>query len=70
MTVTAGGKQYKASHVINTTQPGSKVNVEIPVSGRPARAWPSKIEVERRGGARARTTLENNKATYLAIFAQ
>ena len=24
VTVTAGGKQYKASHVINTTQPGSK----------------------------------------------
>ncbi len=35
VTVSAGGKQYKASHVINQTQPGNKVNVEIPVSGIP-----------------------------------
>ena len=37
VTVTAGGKQYKASQVINKTEPGKKVNVEIPVTGDPAR---------------------------------
>ncbi len=44
VTVTAGGKQFKASHVINSTQPGSKVNVEIPVTGIPL-GVASKIEV-------------------------
>ena len=37
VTVTAGGKQLKASHVINTTEPGKTVNVEIPVPGVPLR---------------------------------
>ena len=37
VTVTAGGKQYKASHVIEKTEPGNKVNVEIPVTRHPAR---------------------------------
>jgi hypothetical protein len=66
VTVTAAGKQFKASHVINQTQPGSKVNVEIPVSGIPT-GVAAKIEayVEPVPGE---TELENNKATYLAIF--
>jgi hypothetical protein len=68
MTVTAGGKQYKASHVINSTQPESKVNVEIPVNGVPL-GVASKIEayVEPVPGEE---NTENNKATYLAIFAE
>ena len=68
MTVTAGGKQYKASHVINSTQPESKVNVEIPVAGVPL-SVASKIEayVEPVPGEES---TENNKGTYLAIFAQ
>jgi hypothetical protein len=66
ITVTAGGKQFKASHAINSTQPGTKVNVEIPVSGVPL-GVASKIEANVEpvpGEANA----ENNKNTYLAIF--
>jgi hypothetical protein len=68
VTVTASGKQFKASHVINSTQPGSKVNVEIPVSGIPL-GVAAKVEafVEPVAGE---TNAENNKATYLAIFSQ
>jgi hypothetical protein len=68
ITVSAGGKQYKASHVINSTQPGTKVNVEIPVAGIPL-GVAAKVEayVEPVTGE---TNAENNKATYLAIFSQ
>ena len=68
VTVTAGGKQYKASHVINSTQPGQKVNVEIPVTGIQL-GVASKIEANV-GGVPGENDLENNKATYLAIFSQ
>jgi hypothetical protein len=66
VTVTAGGKQYKASHVINTTEPGKAVNVEIPVPGIPL-GVASKIEaaVEPVPGE---TNHEGTKSTYLAIF--
>jgi hypothetical protein len=66
VTVTAGGKQYKASHVINQTQPGAKVNVEIPVTGIPL-AVAAKIQVNIEG-VPGENDLENNKSTYLAIF--
>jgi hypothetical protein len=68
ITVSASGKQYKASHSINQTQPGTKVNVEIPVSGIPL-GVAAKIEasVEPVPGE---TNTENNKGTYLAIFSQ
>jgi hypothetical protein len=66
ITVTAGGKQYKASHVINQTQPGNKVNVEIPVTGiQVGVAAKIEVNVEPVPGE---TNSENNKATYLAIF--
>jgi hypothetical protein len=68
VTVTAGGKQFKASHVVNQTQPGNKVNVEIPVSGIPL-GVAAKIEVNVEP-VPGETNAENNKATYLAIFAQ
>jgi hypothetical protein len=66
VSVTAGGKQYKASHVINKTEPGATASVDIPVEGVPQ-------------GAAARITvyiqpvpgeanIENNKGTYLAVF--
>lgn len=67
ITVTAAGKQYKASHVINQTQPAQKVNVEIPVTGIPL-GVASKIQVNIEG-VPGENDLENNKATYLAIFA-
>jgi hypothetical protein len=68
ITVTAGGKQYKASHVVNQTQPGSKVNVEIPVTGVQL-SVAAKIEVNVEG-VPGENDLENNKSTYLAIFGQ
>ena len=51
LTVTAGGKQIKASHVINKTEPGKTVNVEIPVPGVPL-GVAAKVEVADRAGAR------------------
>jgi hypothetical protein len=64
--VTAGGKQYKASHVIEKTEAGKAVNVEIPVTGVPLGAAAKvQINVE---GVPGESSLENNKATYLAIF--
>jgi hypothetical protein len=64
--VTAAGKQYKASHVIDSTQPGSKVNVEIRVIGVPL-GVAAKIEAKVEG-VPGETNTENNKNTYLAIF--
>jgi hypothetical protein len=68
VTVTAGGKQFKASRTIPKTEPGVTTNVSVPVEGVPA-------------GAAARvavyvlpvpgeTNLENNKGAYLAVFGQ
>jgi hypothetical protein len=67
-TVTAGGKQFKASHVIDSTQPGSKSNVDIPVSGVPLGvASRIAIDIEPVPGE---TDIENNKGSYIAIFGQ
>jgi hypothetical protein len=68
ITVTAAGKQYKASHVIEKTEPGKSVNVEIPVTGIPL-GVASKIQVGI-DGVPGENDLENNKNTYLAIFSQ
>jgi hypothetical protein len=66
VTVSAGGKQLKASHVVNSAEPGTKFNVEIPVSGIPL-GVASKIEVYVEP-VPGETNAENNKNTYLAIF--
>jgi hypothetical protein len=66
--VTAGGKQFKASHVINSTQPSTKANVEIPVAGIPVGAA-AKIEVYVEP-VPGETNVENNKNTYLALFGE
>jgi hypothetical protein len=66
VTVTAGGKQYKASHVIEKTEPGKTLNVDIPVAGVPL-GVAAKIEVFVEG-VPGENDLENNKAAYLAIF--
>lgn len=68
ITVTAQGKQYKAAHVINSTQPGAKANVEIPLSGIPT-GVAAKIEADVEPVPGEEDT-ENNKATYLAIFSE
>ena len=54
--------------MINTTQPGSKVNVEIPVTGIPL-GVAAKVEVNVEP-VPGETNTENNKGTYLAIFGE
>jgi hypothetical protein len=68
VTVTAGGKQFKDSHVINSMQAGSKSNVEILVAGVPV-GVAAKIEVYVQP-VPGETNVENNKNTYLAIFGE
>jgi hypothetical protein len=65
VTVTAQGKQLKATRTINSMQAGSKMNVDIPVENVPA--GPGKIEVYVEP-VPGETDTENNKSTYLAIF--
>ena len=67
-TVTTAGQQRKSSRVINSTQAGSKVNVEIPVTGVPL-GVASKVEIEVEA-VPGETETENNKGTYLAIFSE
>ncbi len=64
--VTAGGKQLKASHVINTTEPKKTVNAEIPVSGIPPNVA-SEIEVQIEP-VPGETNHEGTKGTFLGIF--
>lgn len=66
--VTAGGKQYKASHVIDKTEPGATASVDIPVEGVPQGAA-ARINVYVQP-VPGETNAENNKATYLAVFGQ
>jgi hypothetical protein len=65
-TVTAGGKQFKASHVIEKTEPGKTVKVDIPITGVPL-GVASKIEVHVEP-VPGETNHEGTKNTYLAIF--
>lgn len=65
--VTAGGKQFKASHSIEKAEPGKTVSVDIPVNGVPlGQAAKVEVEVEKVPGE---TNTENNKGTFLAVFA-
>jgi hypothetical protein len=66
VTVTAGGKQFKASHAIEKTEPGKTLSVDIPVTGVPLGSA-AKIEVNIEG-VPGENDLENNKQTYLAVF--
>ncbi len=66
--VTAAGKEFKAAHVIEKTEAGKTVNVEIPVTGIPL-GTAAKIQVNVQG-VPGENDLENNKNTYLAIFSQ
>jgi len=65
-TVTAEGKQFKASRVIDKTEPGKTVNAEILVVGVPLGTG-SKIEVQVEP-VPGETNHEGTKNTYLAIF--
>jgi hypothetical protein len=66
VTVTAEGKQYKDSHVINSTQPGSKYNVEVTVNGVP-QGVAAKVEAEVEP-VPGETNHEDTKESFLAIF--
>lgn len=66
LNVTAGGKQLKASHVIDTTEPKKTVNAEIPISGIPPNVA-SKIEVQIEP-VPGETNHEGTKGTFLGIF--
>jgi hypothetical protein len=66
VTVTSGGKQFKASHAIEKTEPGKTASVDIPVTGIPLGAA-SKIEVQIEP-VPGETNHEGTKNTYLAIF--
>jgi hypothetical protein len=65
VTVTAGGKQFKASHVIEKIEPGKTVSVDIPVSGVPL-GVASKVEVQVEP-VPGETNHEGTKGTFLAI---
>lgn len=64
--VSAGGKQLKATRSIDSIQPGSKETVDVPVENVPQEVE-SKVEVNVLP-VPGETDLENNKASYLAIF--
>jgi hypothetical protein len=66
VTVTAEGKQFKASHAIEKTEPGKAVNVDIPVAGVPL-GVAAKIELSVEG-VPGENDLENNKGVFLAVF--
>lgn len=66
VTITAEGKQLKASHVIEKTEAGKTVSVDIPVAGVPL-GVAAKIEVNIEG-VPGENDLENNKGVFLAIF--
>ena len=68
VTVTAAGKVFKASKLIEKTEPGKAVSVDIPVAGI-ALGVAAKIQANIEG-VQGENDLENNKATYLAIFAK
>jgi len=68
VTATAGGKQFKAFHAIEKIEPGKTVSVDIPVNGVPlGEAAKVEVEVEKVPGE---TNTENNKGTFLAVFAK
>jgi hypothetical protein len=68
VTITVEGKQLKAYHVINSTQPAGKYNVEVTVNGVPQDA-PAKVEVYVQP-VPGETNHEDTKDTFLAIFGE
>jgi hypothetical protein len=66
VTVTAQGKQLKATRSINSMQAGTKTNVDIPVENVPTGVG-AKVEVYVEP-VPGETETENNKGTFLAMF--
>jgi uncharacterized protein with FMN-binding domain len=68
VTVTAAGKSLSGSHVISSTQPGTKTTAEVPITGVPVGvAGKIEVKVEPVPGE---TNVENNKSTYIAQFGE
>ena len=66
--VTSEGNTLDASHLIDKTEPGSTSNVYIPVHGVALGAASRvSVNIEQVPGE---TATENNKGTYLVIFAK
>jgi hypothetical protein len=68
VTVTAAGKQYKASNTVSSTLAGMKYNAEVTVHGVPLGA-PAKVEAYVLP-VPGETNVENNKASYLAVLGE
>jgi hypothetical protein len=68
ISVTSEGKTLSTSHLVNKTEPGKPIAVDIPVNGVTLGAA-SRISVNIQP-VPGETETENNKATYLATFAQ
>jgi len=66
LSVTSEGKTLSASHPIDKTEPGKKYSVDVPVNGVTLGAA-SRVSVSVEG-VPGENDLENNKASYLAIF--
>jgi hypothetical protein len=66
VTVTAGGKQLKASHVIEKTEPSKTVSASVPVSDIPL-GVAARVEVAVQP-VPGETNHEDTKNTYIAIF--
>jgi hypothetical protein len=66
VTVASGGKELKASHVINKTEPGSTASVDIPVEGVTLSAA-SRVTAYVQP-VPGETNVENNKQTYDVVF--
>ncbi len=66
VSVTSAGNTVSASHTVEKTEPGQTYNVNVTVKG-VTTGVPAKVEakVEKVAGE---TNLENNKASYLAVF--
>ncbi|MGO9321981.1 MAG: hypothetical protein ACLQBY_14425 [Solirubrobacteraceae bacterium] len=68
VTVTAAGKQYKASRLIDKTEPGKSANAEIPVTSLPL-GQPAKVEVQIEP-VPGETNHEGTKGSYLVILGE
>jgi hypothetical protein len=66
VSVTARGKVFKASHLVEKTEPGKTITVDIPIAGIPLGVG-AKIQVNIEG-VQGENDLENNKGSYLAIL--
>jgi hypothetical protein len=66
VSVTSEGKTLSASHLIDKTEPGKTYSVDVPVNGVTLGAA-SRVSVNVEG-VPGENDLENNKASYLAIF--